>query len=140
LGHSVSSSTSVAVNDAAAVQSSAVPNQGNSVLHATKPGVTDAVNTASARSSTLPATPATASLPKARLPQDRVGILEDRIAEDPRGDIEAWLNLIEDHRRRHKIDDARALYNRFFKVFPTAVSHFMLFPIISVNVFRPSNG
>ena len=63
-----------------------------------------------------------ASLPKARLPQDRVGILEDRIAEDPRGDIEAWLSLIEEHRRRHKHDDARAVFERFLKVFPSSVS------------------
>ncbi|KAF2730446.1 Suf-domain-containing protein [Polyplosphaeria fusca] len=55
-----------------------------------------------------------------RLPQDKVGIFEDRIAEDPRGDVEAWLGLIEEHRRRHKIDEARAVYERFFKVFPGA--------------------
>ncbi|KAF1946405.1 mRNA 3'-end-processing protein rna-14 [Clathrospora elynae] len=61
-----------------------------------------------------------ASLPKARLPQDRVGILEDRIAEDARGDIEAWLSLIEEHRRRHKYDDARAVFERFLKVFPSS--------------------
>lgn len=58
---------------------------------------------------------------KARLPQDKVGIFEDRIAEDPRGDVEAWLGLINEHRKRNKLDDARAAYERFFKVFPTAV-------------------
>ncbi|KAJ9647234.1 mRNA 3'-end-processing protein rna14 [Coniosporium tulheliwenetii] len=57
---------------------------------------------------------------KARLPQDKVGIFEDRIAEDPRGDVEAWLGLINEHRKRNKLDDARAAYERFFKVFPTA--------------------
>jgi len=61
-------------------------------------------------------------LPKTRLPQDRVGILEDRIADDPRGDIDAWLSLISEHRNRNKLDDARAVYERFFKVFPSAVS------------------
>ena len=60
--------------------------------------------------------------PKARLPLDRVGILEDRIKEDPRGDIDAWLSLISEHRKRNKIEDARAVYERFFKVFPSAVS------------------
>ena len=59
---------------------------------------------------------------KARLPHDRVGILEDRIKEDPRGDMDAWLTLLSDHRRRNKFEDARALYERFFKIFPMAVS------------------
>lgn len=62
------------------------------------------------------------SLPKARLPHDRIGILEDRIKEDPRGDIDAWLSLISEHRKRNKLDDARAVYERFLKVFPQAVS------------------
>lgn len=62
------------------------------------------------------------SLPKARLPHDRVGILEDRIKEDPRGDLDAWLSLISEHRKRNKLDDARVVYERFFKVFPQAVS------------------
>jgi cleavage stimulation factor subunit 3 len=59
---------------------------------------------------------------KARLPQDRVGTLEDRIAEDPRGDVDAWLELISEHRNRNRFDQAREVYSRFFKVFPTAVS------------------
>jgi len=66
--------------------------------------------------------------PKARLPHDMTGLLEDRIQEDPYGDLEAWLSLISEHKRRNKIDDARAVYERFFKVFPTAVS---LLPIYS---------
>lgn len=74
----------------------------------------------SARQSLAP-TPVASSLPKPRLPQDRVGIFEDRIAEDPRGDIEAWLNLIDEHRKRHKYVEARAAYDEFFKVFPNAV-------------------
>jgi len=48
--------------------------------------------------------------------------LEDRIADDPRGDIDAWLNLINEFRNRNKLDDARAVYERFFKIFPSAVS------------------
>ncbi len=62
------------------------------------------------------------SVPKARLPHDTTGILEDRIKEDPRGDLDAWLSLISEHRKRNKLDDARAVYERFFKVFPQAVS------------------
>ena len=67
-------------------------------------------------------TPLSASLPKARLPHDKVGLLEDRIKEDPRGDLDAWTSLIAEHRRRGKIDDARKVYERFFVVFPSAVS------------------
>ena len=115
-------SPSVTINAAASIQSPAVPNGGGTpVPDITKTGASDLLSAASARPSTAP-TPVPASLPKQRLPQDRIGILEDRVAEDPRGDIEAWQSLIEEHRRRHKIDDARAVYERFFKVFPTAVS------------------
>jgi cleavage stimulation factor subunit 3 len=57
-----------------------------------------------------------------RLPHDRVGILEDRIKEDPRGDIPAWLELIAEHRSRNRLDSARETYERFLKVFPQAVS------------------
>lgn len=63
-----------------------------------------------------------AALSKPRLPQDRVGQLEDRIAHDPKGDIDAWLDLIALHRSKNKLDDARNVYDRFFDVFPTAVS------------------
>jgi cleavage stimulation factor subunit 3 len=66
--------------------------------------------------------PVSLNMPKARLPLDRVGILEDRIKEDPRGDIDAWLSLISEHRKRNKSDDARSVYERFLKVFPSAVS------------------
>jgi cleavage stimulation factor subunit 3 len=56
-----------------------------------------------------------------RLVHDRVGILEDRIEEDPRGDIPAWLELIAEHRSRGRLDSARETYERFLKVFPMAV-------------------
>ncbi|KAI0836921.1 hypothetical protein F5Y06DRAFT_97151 [Hypoxylon sp. FL0890] len=69
-----------------------------------------------ATASTAPAASATRS----RLPTDIVGILEDRIKEDPRGDIEAWLALIDEQKRRNNVEDARAVYERFLKVFPHA--------------------
>lgn len=59
---------------------------------------------------------------KSRLPTDIIGILEDRIKDDPRGDMDAWLALIEEHRRRNMIQDIRAVYERFLKVFPQSVS------------------
>jgi cleavage stimulation factor subunit 3 len=64
----------------------------------------------------------TAAPPKARLPHDRIGILEDRIQEDERGDMDAWLGLIAEHRKRGKIEEARKTYEKFFTVFPDAVS------------------
>lgn len=60
--------------------------------------------------------------PRVRLPHDRIGILEDRIKEDPRGDLDAWLNLIGEHRKRGKVEDARNAYERFLVVFPSSVS------------------
>ena len=68
----------------------------------------------------VPSTPATA-VPRARLPNDTIGLLEDRIKEDPRGDLEAWLNLIAEQKKRGKHDDARAAYERFLTAFPSAV-------------------
>ncbi|KZF18863.1 Suf-domain-containing protein [Xylona heveae TC161] len=64
---------------------------------------------------------------KARLPNDRVGILEDRIKEDPRGDMDAWLSLISEHRRRNKIDEARTVYERFLKRFPLAAEQWIAY-------------
>ncbi|OTB02019.1 hypothetical protein M426DRAFT_25034 [Hypoxylon sp. CI-4A] len=63
---------------------------------------------------------AASAVARSRLPADVVGIFEDRIEEDPRGDLEAWLELIEEQKRRHNIEDARAVYERFLKVFPQA--------------------
>lgn len=65
---------------------------------------------------------ASISLPKVRLPKDRVGQLEDRIAKDPRGDVNAWLELIHEHRQKNRLDDARAVFKRYFDIFPSAVS------------------
>ncbi|KAF2747568.1 Suf-domain-containing protein [Sporormia fimetaria CBS 119925] len=116
----VSHFTSVAVNDTPSVQPPAAAGQGSLLPSATNTSGPGQLSTASARSSTVPATPIPTAAPSTRLPQDRVGILEDRIAEDPRGDIEAWLTLVDELRKRHKIDEVRSLYDRFFKVFPTA--------------------
>lgn len=129
-------SASVAVNESAPSIASTVLNGGTPVPDATKPGAPDAATAVPERQPAAPVSsvPASAAaLPKARLPQDRIGILEDRIAEDPRGDVEAWLSLIEEHRRRHKHDDARAAFERFLRVFPTAVSITDVFLTISLT-------
>jgi hypothetical protein len=60
------------------------------------------------------------SLP-ARLPHDKVGQLEDRIKDDPKGDANAWISLIEHYLEKGQHEFARNVYQRFFKVFPYAV-------------------
>jgi cleavage stimulation factor subunit 3 len=91
-------------------------------------------------SATPPASVQSASAPKARLPHDKTGILEDRIKEDPRGDLDAWQSLISEHRKRNKFDEARAVYERFFKVFPQAVRlHLSRFYLLLTHV-RPRCG
>ena len=67
------------------------------------------------------ATPTSAG-PKTRLAHDIIGILEDRIKDDPRGDMGAWLELIDELKRRNKKEEARRTYDSFFNVFPLAVS------------------
>lgn len=54
---------------------------------------------------------------------DRIAILEDRVREDPRGAMDAWMSLIADHRAQNKVEEARNVYDRFLAVFPQAVSH-----------------
>lgn len=99
-----------------------------SVLPVTAASAPDSVKSPLVASTPAPtATPvpqaAATSQLQARLPNDRVGILEDRITEDPRGDLDAWLSLINEHKKRNKFDEVRATYERFFKVFPSAVCH-----------------
>ena len=57
-----------------------------------------------------------------RLPNDKVGLLEDRIKEDPKADTAAWRELIKHYREKGQLDNARKVYARFFEVFPSAVS------------------
>ncbi|KAE8152712.1 mRNA 3'-end-processing protein rna14 [Aspergillus avenaceus] len=78
----------------------------------------------SAAATPVPESPSAA---KGRLPHDRVGILEDRIQEDPRGDIPAWLELINEHRGRNRIDGARDVYERFLKAFPFSAEQWVAY-------------
>lgn len=68
----------------------------------------------------------TSGQPKARLPHDTIGLLEDRIKEDPRGDLDAWMSLISEYRGRSKFEEAKEVYERFLKLFPHAVSETLL--------------
>ena len=76
------------------------------------------VSTATATSTVATTAP---SNKRKRLPQDKVGQLEDRIAEDPRGDTDAWYNLVAEYQKKGKFDEARAVFERFFLVFPACV-------------------
>ncbi|KAM0324839.1 hypothetical protein ACHAQA_007805 [Verticillium albo-atrum] len=55
-----------------------------------------------------------------RDPSDLVGRLEDRVKEDPRGDMDAWLALFAEHRRLSQVDALRQAYDRFVTTFPQA--------------------
>lgn len=114
-------SASVAVNESAPSIASVPVNGTTPVPDATKPASSLTIDPARQATASVTPAPLSASLPKARLPQDRIGILNDRIQEDPRGDIEAWLSLIDEQRKRHKYDEARDIFNRFLEQFPTAV-------------------
>ncbi|KAK5374757.1 mRNA 3'-end-processing protein rna14 [Exophiala xenobiotica] len=61
-----------------------------------------------------------AGLPKSRLAHDVIGILEDRIKDDPRGDTAAYLELIDELKSRNKQDDIRRIYEQYLSVFPLA--------------------
>jgi cleavage stimulation factor subunit 3 len=57
-----------------------------------------------------------------KVAQDKTAVLEDRVRDDPRGAMDAWMALIREYRDRSKINDARKTYDRFLAVFPQAVS------------------
>lgn len=85
------------------------------------------LNSTELQNSTAPTPVPDSPSAQGRLSHDRVGILQDRTEQDPRGDIPAWLELIAEHRSRNRLDSARETYESFLKVFPMAVSIFCLF-------------
>ena len=56
-----------------------------------------------------------------QVPQDKVVVLEERVREDPRGAMDAWLGLMAEHRARDDYDAARQVYGRFLETFPQSV-------------------
>ena len=58
-------------------------------------------------------------------PQDVVTTLETRIKEDPRGAMDAWLDLMAELRTRNNVESIRSVYERFLAVFPQSVSVFV---------------
>ena len=69
-------------------------------------------------------------LSKSRLAHDVVGILEDRIKDDLRGDTDAYLELIDEFKTRNKQEEVRRVYEDYLKVFPFAVRAICLHPSI----------
>lgn len=68
------------------------------------------------------------SQPPARLPHDKVGQLEDRIKDDPKGDIDAWMGLVEHYADKGQYDQVRSVYTRFSSVFPKTVCYAFFLP------------
>ncbi|KAA8912258.1 hypothetical protein TRICI_003538 [Trichomonascus ciferrii] len=66
-----------------------------------------------------PSTAASSTGKRKRLPQDVVGKLEDRIAEDA-SDIDAWKELVEEYKKKEKLEELREIYERMLKNFPTS--------------------
>ncbi|KAI2732608.1 hypothetical protein CBS147332_1747 [Penicillium roqueforti] len=85
------------------------------------------LQSATMQNSTVPTSVPDSPASKGRLAHDRVGMLEDRIREDPRGDIPAWLELIAEHRSRSRLDSARDTYERFLKLFPMAADQWVAY-------------
>ncbi|KAK2738952.1 mRNA 3'-end-processing protein rna14 [Myotisia sp. PD_48] len=81
---------------------------------------------AQSTNSSKPTSPAVGTA-RTRLPHDRVGILEDRIQADPIGDTAAWLGLINEYRSRNQIENARQVYERFFKLFPSVAEQWVAY-------------
>lgn len=79
-----------------------------------------AQQTGSSTSTPAPA-PGGPSMPPTVAGMDPVAFLEARIKEDPRGDMDAWLNLMAEYKRRSNMDELRKVYHRFLEVFPQAV-------------------
>lgn len=57
------------------------------------------------------------STSRKRLATDTIGILEDRIAANPR-DMPAWMDLIATIVRKEKLDESRDIYERFLAAYP----------------------
>ena len=74
-----------------------------------------------------------AAASKSRLAHDTIGILEDRIKDDPRGDPDAYLELINEYKSRNKQDEVSATYDRYLTVFPLDVS------ILGLSIRSPAD-
>ncbi|KAK3941999.1 hypothetical protein QBC46DRAFT_428204 [Diplogelasinospora grovesii] len=64
--------------------------------------------------------PAAAASSARQVPQDRIAMLEERVKDDPRGALDAWMALITDYRAKNNLEETRQIYERFLAIFPTA--------------------
>ncbi|KAK3319909.1 hypothetical protein B0T19DRAFT_274538 [Cercophora scortea] len=67
-----------------------------------------------------PAAVAAAADPVHQTLPDRVAFLESRVRDDPRGAMDTWMALFEEHRLRSDVEAQRRVYDRFLAVFPQA--------------------
>jgi cleavage stimulation factor subunit 3 len=121
LANTVSNSASSVVPPSVTVPSSNVVAQSRNTVTPLQIAPTSQTNTVPIPDN-VNAAP-TSAAPKTRLAHDTIGILEDRIKEDPRGDMAAWLELLDELKRRNKKEEVRRTYDNFFNVFPLAVSY-----------------
>jgi cleavage stimulation factor subunit 3 len=99
--------------------------------NATAPTITTTTTTTTDSGLPTPSADASSRMPPAIAALDPVVLLEARVKEDPRGDMDAWLGLMADHRRRSKLTEVRNVYSKFVEVFPQAVRS----PILPTCVF-----
>lgn len=103
------------------------------------PAVVDAQAQPSEHSTVNGLLPSAAST--SRLAHDTIGILEDRIKDDPRGDPDAYLELIDEYKKRYKQDEVKASYERYLEVFPLDVSRFLMCAaFLELTIYRPKYG
>ncbi|KAK3485200.1 mRNA 3'-end-processing protein rna-14 [Neurospora hispaniola] len=100
-----------------------------------------------ATTAAVPTTPSSAApavdpTPVTQPAPDRVAIYEDQIRDDPRGAMNAWLELMKEKRARNDIDGARQVYERFLAIFPQAADIWVeyLDLELSLNNFPQAEG
>lgn len=71
--------------------------------------------------SVTPAEVPSSNTPTAMPGINPIALLEARVKEDPRGDMDAWLALMAENRRQSNMAELRTTYTRFLEVFPQAV-------------------
>jgi cleavage stimulation factor subunit 3 len=112
---------SLATKDSANAPSNAAPV--HQVNTADVPASTNGLGSSTSAGAGPSTSAATAVAPSARrAPHDKVGFLEDRIRDDARGAMDAWLALMAEHRVKNNVEEARSVYKRFLEIFPQAVS------------------
>ncbi|KAK4124646.1 hypothetical protein N657DRAFT_595714 [Parathielavia appendiculata] len=89
------------------------------------PQVNAAAAAAAATSSGLPendntAGPSAFGVAAGPVAVDKNSQLEERVRNDPRGAMDAWLALIAEHRSKNDIEQSRQTYERFLAIFPQA--------------------